>query len=258
MQVTEKHDDSIVNKSSNAFVNVDKKKVIIALPGENFSSTFLTSILTTMNALIDNDKYKLIIAPGSSSSALFSRMQTLGTRVGVGFGLHRGVEQKAFDGEEFDYWITIDGGQVFSAEQIIDLLESLDTHPVVTGCYRMHSLTHYPIVEEWDNDFFNKNGKFEFMDIAKLETWNKENVDNNYRKVSYADLGFFGMRKEVIDAMKYPFFDGEITTNKGENGELLKDIMSEEVAFCKNIRKAGYDIMLKTSLRVGRETKIVI
>ena len=39
---------------------------------------------------------------------------------------------------------------------------------------------------------------------------------------------------------------------------VLNDIMSEDVAFCKNIQKAGYDIMLKATLRVGHEKKIVL
>jgi len=231
---------------------VEKKRVILALPGDNFSSAFVISLLATMNALLDSNKYQLVVSPGVSSYVTFARMQTLGLNV------LRGEQQKVFNGEKFDYWITIDSDQVFSPAHVIDLLDSLDTHPVVAGCYRMSNLTHYPVVEKWDTEFFKKNGSFEFMGVEALETWKKENEGENFKKVSYAGMGFFGMRKEVLDAMKYPFFDADATTIEGENGVVLHDIMSEDVAFCKNIQKAGYDIMLKATLRVGHEKRIVL
>ena len=231
---------------------VVQKQVVLALPGDNFSSAFLMSLLTTMNALLDSNKYKLIISPGVSSYVPFARMQTLGLSV------LRGTEQKPFDGQSFDYWITIDSDQVFSPVQIIDLLDSLETHPVVAGCYRMSNLTSYPIIEEWDTEFFKKHGSFEFMGVEKLETWKKQNEGENFMKVAYAGMGFFGMRKEVLDAMKYPYFDSEKTTVDGDNGNILQDFVSEDVAFCKNISKAGYDIMLKATLRVGHEKKVIL
>jgi hypothetical protein len=252
MSVVEKTDDIVAPPVAPPVANVEKKRVILALPGDNFSSAFLMSLLATMNALLDSNKYQLIISPGISSYVTFARMQTLGLNV------LRGSEQKVFDGEAFDYWITIDSDQVFAPVQIIDLLDSLETHPVVAGCYRMSNLTHYPVVEEWDTDFFKKNGSFEFMGVEKLETWKKENEGENFLKVSYSGMGFFGMRKEVLDAMKYPYFDSEKTTIEGDKGVVLNDIMSEDVAFCKNIKKAGYDIMLKATLRVGHEKRVVL
>ena len=38
----------------------------------------------------------------------------------------------------------------------------------------------------------------------------------------------------------------------------LRDIMSEDVAFCKNIQKAGYDVILNVDLRVGHEKNLVL
>jgi hypothetical protein len=122
----------------------------------------------------------------------------------------------------------------------------------------MANLTHYPVVEEWDNEYFKKHGVFEFMGVDKLEDWKKENEGENFKKVAYAGMGFFGMRKEVLDAMKYPYFDSEKTTIEGDNGVVLQDIMSEDVAFCKNIKNAGFDIMLKATLRVGHQTSVIL
>lgn len=257
MQVTERPDDSAPpappsSPASLVETPIVKKCIVIALPGDNFSSAFLMSLLSTMNALMDVNKYKLIISPGVSNYVPFARMQTLG------LGVLRGAEQKPFDGQEYDYWITIDSDQVFSPVQIIDLIDSLETHPVVAGCYRMSNLTHYPVVENWDTEYFKKNGTYEFMGVDKLEAWKKDNEGENFLKVAYSGMGFFGVRKEVLDAMKYPYFDSEKTTIEGNDGVVLHDIMSEDVAFCKNIQKAGFDIMLKATLRVGHEKSIVL
>lgn len=229
-----------------------KKKVILALPGNSFSSAFMMSLLSTMNAILESNKYQLVVSPGVSSFVSFARMQTLGLNV------LRGIDQKPFNGEPYDYWVSIDSDQVFAPEQFFSLLDSLEKNSVVAGCYRMSNLSHLPVVEKWDTEFFKKNGSFEFMKVEDLETWKKENEAEEFREVAYAGMGFFGMRKEVLDLMRYPYFDGESTTITGDKGVTIRDIMSEDVAFCKNIQKAGHKVMLNVKLRVGHEKSIVI
>ena len=245
------------NEETNKLVSdrepIIKKKIILALPGNQFSSAFMMSLLSTMNKIIESNKYQLVVSPGVSSFVPFARMQTLGLNV------LRGIDQKPFNGEDYDYWISVDSDQVFSPDQFFELLESLENdHSVVSGCYRMSNLTHYPIVNEWNTEYFKKNGTFEFMEVSDLETWQKENETEKFREVAYAGMGFFGMRKEVLYTMRYPYFDSEPTTIFGENGVTLRDIMSEDVSFCKNIQRAGFKVMLNTRLRVGHEKSIVI
>ena len=60
MEITEKNDNetNVTNKDGN---EVEKRKrVILALPGDSFTSSFVVSILATTNALIDSNKYQLI------------------------------------------------------------------------------------------------------------------------------------------------------------------------------------------------------
>jgi len=250
MSVVEKTDDVAIPTTAPPLQT--KKRVIIALPGDKFSSAFLMSMLSTVNVLIDINKYELIISPGVSNCSMFARMQTLGLNV------LRGENQKVFNGDTFDYWITIDSDQIFSPVQIIDLIDSLDTYPVVAGCYRMADLVHYHVVKELDNEFFKKNGSYELMSVEQLETWKTENVGENFINVSYTGLGFFGMRKEVLDAMKYPYFNGTLSSIVVDSDLVLHEIDNDETTFCKNIKSAGYDIMLKATLRVGHESTIVL
>ena len=93
-----------------------KKKVVIGLPGNNFSSKFLVSWTSSLNTLWEMNKYDIIVSPGVSSYVSFARMQTLG------LSNLRGIDQKAFDGMHFDVFVTIDSDIVFTAQNLIDLI----------------------------------------------------------------------------------------------------------------------------------------
>ena len=115
-----------------------KKRVVIGLPGDNFTSKFLISWTSALNVLWETQKYDLIVSPGVSSYVTFARMQTLGLDV------LRGIQQKPFNNLDFDVWVTIDSDIIFTPQQLIDLIESTEIHPVVSGMYRMSDLTHFP------------------------------------------------------------------------------------------------------------------
>jgi hypothetical protein len=66
------------------------------------------------------------------------------------------------------------------------------------------------------------------------------------------------MRKEALDALKYPFFNADLQRIETVNGTILEDLCSEDVAFCKNLQRAGYQIMLHTGLRVGHEKSVIL
>ena len=79
-----------------------------------------------------------------------------------------------------------------------------------------------------------------------------------FMKVSYVGLGFFACRKEVLEELSYPFFNRDLQRMRGKDGVELVDMCSEDVAFCKNIEDAGFDIMLNTRLRVGHEKNVIL
>jgi hypothetical protein len=45
---------------------------------------------------------------------------------------------------------------------------------------------------------------------------------------------------------------------EAEDGTLLRDVCSEDVAFCINLIEAGIEIIVNTTLRVGHEKTLVI
>jgi len=181
-----------------------------------------------------------------SSFVTFSRMKTLGLDV------LRGADQKPFGGKiEYDVWVTIDSDIVFTPEQVIELLEDTKKYPIVSGLYRMQDMVHYACVKEWDLDYFKKVGSFKFMK-------SDEEVKDKYISVAYNGMGFFACRKGVIEKLKYPYFTYPLIEMEGEDGKMIRDTCSEDVAFCKNLKDAGFDVIVNTTLRVGHEKTLVI
>jgi hypothetical protein len=221
-------------------------KVIIALPGREYSGTFLMNWTQAIILLI-NKGYSVEIVNEYSSFVSFSRMKTLGLDV------MRGADQKPFNGMcDYDVWLTIDSDIIFTPEQIVELIEDTKKYPVVSGLYRMTDLKHFAAVREWDIDYFKSHGSFKFIDINELDRRKK------YIKVAYNGMGFFACRREVLEKMKYPYFNYPLVEIEGEDGKLIRDMCSEDVAFCKNISDAGYDIIVNTRMRVGHEKTLVI
>jgi hypothetical protein len=161
---------------------------------------------------------------------------------------------------------------------LIELIECTKLHPVVSGYYMTQDNKNFAVVKDWNKSYFAENGTFKFLqvkdteeDIKKFNTELEERKkaeeekreptplsNPNFLKVSYVGLGFFACRKEVLDSLAYPFFNRELQRMRGKDGLDLVDMCSEDVAFCKNIEDAGFDIMLNTRLRVGHEKYVVL
>jgi hypothetical protein len=221
-------------------------KVILALPGRTFSGQFMMNFVNTVMTL-KTKGYDIAISNEYSSYVTFSRMKTLGLDV------RRGVDQVPFDGKlDYDVWLTIDSDIIFTPEQVIELIEDTETHPVVSGLYRMEDMTHFACVKEWNVDYFKKFGSFQFMKVDDFEKAPK------FVSVAYNGMGFFACRKGVIEKLKYPYFSYPLIEIEGKDGNVLKDTCSEDVAFCKNITDAGIEVIVNTTLRVGHEKTLVI
>jgi hypothetical protein len=222
------------------------KTVVFAFPGRDFSGSFLMNWSKTLIELTQKG-YKVMMVNEYSSFVPFSRMKTLGLNV------LRGATQVPFDGKlNYDVWMTIDSDIFFIPEQVIEIIEDTDKYPVVSGLYRMEDLKHYVTVKNWDIEYFKKHGTFQFMEI------NDKCLSEKYINVAYNGMGFFACRKGVIENLKYPYFSHPNIEVEAENGKLIRDMCSEDVAFCKNLKDAGYKITVNTQIRVGHEKRLVI
>lgn len=222
-------------------------KIIIALPGREFSGSFLVHWTETVMHLMRLG-HEIRMVNEYSSFVPFSRMKTLGLDV------LRGATQLPFGGQvEYDVWLTIDSDIFFIPEQVVELIEDTKKYPVVSGIYRMTDLKHYAAVKEWDTEYFKKTGSFKFLTEEDIKA-----DDEKYMTVAYNGMGFFACRKGVIENLKYPYFSYPLIEMKTEDGKILRDMCSEDVAFCKNLKDAGYRVVVNKTLRVGHEKMLVI
>lgn len=222
------------------------KRVIIALPGDRFSGAFLRN---WSNALLylRNKGYTVMMVNDYSSFVPFSRMKTLG------LDTLRGVNQKPFNGEvDYDVWVTIDSDVIFIPEQLEQLIEDTDKHPIVSGIYRMLDMKHYAAVKTWNANYFKKHGSFKFLRVEDLEG------APNYIKVAYNGMGFMAIKREVLEKMKYPYFHRELQVFEMDDGTVVNEMCSEDVSFCKNAKDVGYDVIVNTELKVGHMKELVI
>ena len=232
-------------KIKHAFCNI-KMKVIFALPGREFSGRFLAAWTETFTTLM-REGHQVLLVNEYSSFVSFSRMKTLGLDV------LRGADQKPFGGQvPYDVWFTIDSDIVFNPQQVLQLIEDTKEYPVVSGLYRMADLQHFACVQDWDTDYFKKHGSFKFLRPEDIVGAPK------YKKVSYNGMGFMAIRAGVIEQLKYPYFSYPLQEMTTEEGTLLRDMCSEDVAFCKNLKDAGFDITVNTQIVVGHEKMLVI
>lgn len=242
----------IVNEPVTENVTEKKKRIIIALPGNSFTKNFLMCWTRTLDALWKKN-YEVVVLSRYSSFVSFSRMQTLGLDV------RRGPDQKPFNGElEYDVWLTIDSDIVFTPEDIIEIIENTEIHPVVSGLYMMQDNKHFPCITEWDEAYFKENGTFKFITQDDVDNYKKE-TEQKFMEVVYNGMGLFACKYGVLESMKYPYFDREIQEIKDENGTvIMRDMCSEDVAFCKNIKDAGHTVYVNCDIRVGHEKSFVI
>ena len=222
------NEKNILNEKDKDVNDIKMTRIIFALPGDNFSSKFLISWTSTISKIMEMRKYDILISPATGSFVSFVRMKTLG------LDTLRGETQKPFNNQDFDIWITIDSDIIFTPEQVIELIESTEHHPVVAGMYRMSDLINYAFVKDWDINHFKENGTFKFSTPEEIEVWKKE-TSFKYYPVAYTGMGFMAIKKEVFDKMQYPYFDSEINVIVADDGKIIRDICSEDVAFSKNI-----------------------
>lgn len=229
-----------------------KKRIVIGLPGNKFSNNFLMCWTKLLDVLWKSN-YDVVVLSRYSSYVPFSRMQTLGLDV------RRGPDQKPFGGQlDYDVWLTIDSDIIFTPEDIIEIIKNTEIHPVVSGLYLMQNAQNFACISDWDEEFFKQNGTFQFLTPTDIETYKKE-TNQKFMEVVYNGMGLFACRKGVIESLQYPYFYRELQEIKDKDGTvLMRDMCSEDVAFCKNLKDAGYTIYVNTNVRVGHEKSFIV
>jgi len=214
-------------------------KIVFCLPGKDYSREFLLS-WSDLIMQAGAKGHNIMISQQYSSVVHFARTKCMGGDV------LKGPDQKPFQGVvDYDVMMWIDSDMVFKPEDFFKLLES--PHDVTAGLYMMENLQEFPVVKEWNEDYFIKKGSFKFLrpdDIVAAP---------QYVPVAYAGMGWMMIRKGAVEDLKYPWFWSPVQ----QIGDLF-DMNSEDVALCRALNAAGHQVHIDTTIRVGHQKSLII
>jgi hypothetical protein len=115
----------------------------------------------------------------------------------------------------------------------------------------MQDNIHYATVEKWDDNFFLKNGSYEFL-TPEIVSKKKDLFP-----VAYTGFGWMLMKKGVFESLEYPWFQ-PIWKEYEHNGKQIREFTMEDVAFCDLIQRKGYQIFIDPEIVVGHEKMMVL
>lgn len=224
-----------------------RKKIIFCLPGKSYSNQFLLA-WSDLILWCSQNNFDFSVSQNYSSVVHFARTLCLGG------DNTRGKLQKPFNNKlDYDYIMWIDSDIIFKVDDFKKILES--ENDITSGIYKMENTINYPTVIKWDTDYLKKNGKFEFLDDEKIKQLKEENklLNNRYLNVEYTGMGWMLIKKDVIEQLKYPWFYHDLY-----QVDDFVEMFSEDVSFCKNLKKAGFDIYVDLDIRVGHYKSFII
>jgi GT2 family glycosyltransferase len=150
---------------------------------------------------------------------------------------------------DYDYMMWIDSDIIFTPQQFQRLLDHKED--IVSGLYLMDGGNAYATVKDWNEDYFQQNGNFQFMTPDKIIPFQK---NGKLFPSVYTGFGFILIKRGVFESMRYPWFKPEFVNIRGST-----DFTMEDVAWCREITKLGYKVMIDPNIIVGHEkTKIYI
>jgi len=224
-------------------------KIIFCLPGDQYSNNFLICWSELLLTCLQKG-HQILLSQNYSSVVHFARSLCLGG------DLLRGINQKPFNEKiDYDYIMWVDSDMVFSHEDFLKLLES--PHDITSGLYRMADRKNFATVKNMDDNLLLENGHYEFLSVDELLKYKEDETNDRYLSVGYTGMGWMLIKKGVIESLEYPWFYRNATSLTKNNID-VKEMMSEDVAFCKNLLDKGYKVHVDTNVIVGHEKKVIL
>jgi hypothetical protein len=214
-------------------------KLIICLPGNNFSGQWLDNFIEFYNWCIQH-KITPIISRRESCNIYYVRNMCLGGNS------TSGENQKPWQGNvDYDYMLWIDSDNIVSIDNFIKLYNM--QKEIASGLYLTHDGIHYATVKDWNEDYFKKYGSFEFLTNEKLKQHKHPFI------VDYTGFGFILIKRGVFEKLKYPWFR-PIWKQFGN----VTEFTMEDVSFCHLVKEQGIDVWVHPEVIVKHEKKILL
>ncbi len=213
--------------------------LIICLPGNNFSGAFLDSFINFHGWCIRNG-VNVIVSRHYECNIYYVRNMCLG-----GNSIS-GENQKPWQGKiKYDYILWVDSDIIFQITDFIKLFHA--KKEIISGLYLMQDGKQFATVKEWNEDFFERNGRFEFLKPDLLIDQKKP------IEVDYTGFGFMLIKYGVFEKLKYPWF--RPLWKKFGN---VTEFTMEDVAFCHLVKELGMNVWIHPEVVVKHEKKILL
>ena len=238
---TDKSDDFDIEAAKEL---IKGKSIVFCLPGRNVSYIFLKNFVSLCFELVQNGA-SIQISQDYSSMVNFARCKCLGANV------LRGPDQLPWDGKlNYDYQLWIDSDIVFNLENFYRVV-AMDKD-IAGGWYATEDGQTTSCAHWLEEDDFKENGG----------VMNHEMVDGIVKRrkpftVDYSGFGWLLIKKGVFEhkEMTYPLFAPQMQVF--DSGE-VQDMCGEDVSFCLDAIKAGFEIWIDPKCRVGHEKTRII
>ena len=214
--------------------------VVFCVPGNKFSRNFLTC-WTNLVGFCYLNNINPMLSSAYNSNVYYVRNLCL--RADERFG----KDQPPFQGKiDYDYIMWIDSDMVFKPEDFTALINmKVD---IATGIYKMADGELYSTVKICNDEYFLKNGHYEFLTDKLLEK------EEDVFEVDYNGLGWMLVKRGVYENLDYPWF-----RPSWENiGKDIRTFTSEDVGFCRQAIKAGYRIYANKKIIIGHEKSCIL
>lgn len=226
--------------------------IVFALPGKEFSSSFLISWTMLFNYCVKHQINPLISSHYDVNN-YYIKNKCLGGKN------TRGKNQKPFNGDiHYDFIMWIDYDKLFKVEDFVALL-SHDAD-VVSGMYLTNTNT-FNTIEKFDNEYFKKHGSYNFLTCEDVIA-KREKKEDHLINVDFTGMGWMLIKKGVFEQMEYPWFKPEWSSfnlvDASDNKVEVVEFSNEDVAFLNCLKEKNIKLQVDTRVVVGVETKIVL
>ena len=220
------------------------KAIVFCLPGRGVSYTFLKNFVQLCFECVQQGA-SIQISQDYSSMVNFARCKVLGANV------LKGPDQLPWQGKlNYDLQLWIDSDIVFNLEAFYKLVWM--NKDIAAGWYCTEDGRTTSVAHWLEEDEFEQNGG----------VMNHEMVDGIQKRrkpftCDYTGFGWVMIKNGVFEHpdMKYPWFAPQMQVF--ESGA-VQDMCGEDVSFCLEAIKAGFEIWCDPTIRVGHEKTRII
>lgn len=209
-------------------------RIVLCSPGKHFTASYVLSLIKTLAHRPFRDQgIDFGFSTHYSSDIYIARNATLYDN--GKWGNKPQEEIKPFNGElDYDYLLWIDSDTAWQPEHIEQLLEW--DKDIVSGLVPIDAQNMSNV------GWFHKGGLMRAGGDAFSEL---------LPKVDVCGWAFVLVKKGVFEQLLYPWFSAEFFTGDG-----MKVPNSEDIGFCRRLKREGFDIYADTRVKV-RHTKEV-